>query len=273
MNDYLPKVKIVRGKKRGKIVAVFSGIHGNERAGVLAVKELMKEIKIDAGTLYLVIANPLALEKNKRFLEKNLNRRFLKGNKGRALEDKIARKLMKILDDCDALLDLHAFSDPKGKPFAICGTGDSKLASIFDVDLISYGWNDLEPGATDGYMENLKKPAVCLECGPIPKAEEYKDFAKRQVLKFLTHFGLKDGRKPEAKIKKIIRVFRVFKAETNNFTFSKEYRNFEMLPAGRVFATDGEKKIRARKNECIIFPRKNQAIGAEACLLGKIVKK
>ncbi|MCE9585512.1 succinylglutamate desuccinylase/aspartoacylase family protein [Candidatus Nomurabacteria bacterium] len=269
-----PYVKTIKGKEKGPVLAVFSGIHGNEKVGVLAVKEIIKEIKIKKGIIYFVVANPLAVKKNVRMLDKNLNRCFLKDNKEKNKEDIIARVLMKILDKSNALLDLHAFNDPKGNPFIICGKKNLNIASIFDVNIISYGWNKIEPGATDGYMENQNKIGICLECGPVSKPEEYKEFAKKQIYKFIDYFNLMDFHVSNKKRtnKKIVQVTKVLKAKTNNFNFMKDYKNFELLPDNAVFAIDGIKKIKSKKNECIIFPRKNQKIGAEACIVGKFVK-
>ena len=113
-------VFIKKGKKPGKTVAIFGGIHGNEKVGVKMIDILRKNLQVEAGTVYLVYGNPEAIKQNKRFIKKNLNRCFKKDNQGKTVEDKRARELMKILDKCDALLDLHSFTNPEGERFVVC---------------------------------------------------------------------------------------------------------------------------------------------------------
>ncbi len=71
----------------GKIIAIFCGVHGNERAGIIAAEKALQELVITAGTVYFVFANPRAIEIGKRFVEKNLNRCFYHGQSGDANRD------------------------------------------------------------------------------------------------------------------------------------------------------------------------------------------
>ena len=41
----------------GPKIAIFSGVHGNETAGIEAVKKALKEIEIKKGVVYFVFAN------------------------------------------------------------------------------------------------------------------------------------------------------------------------------------------------------------------------
>lgn len=66
------------GDKEGKTLAVFAGIHGNEKAGVRALNNLLPKIKIDSGTVYFVYANPPAIEKDARYVIKILSAFFEK---------------------------------------------------------------------------------------------------------------------------------------------------------------------------------------------------
>ena len=68
----------ITGAEPGPTVAIFAGVHGNERAGVYALEALIPRLTITRGTLYLVFANPAAIEANVRMVNKNLNRCFLR---------------------------------------------------------------------------------------------------------------------------------------------------------------------------------------------------
>jgi len=66
------------GKKSGAIVVIIGAVHGNEKIGVQVIESLKKTLNLKeiSGELYLIIANPRALEQNKRFIDTDLNRLF-----------------------------------------------------------------------------------------------------------------------------------------------------------------------------------------------------
>src|SRR6185369_17926132 len=115
-----PEVIELSSGKPGPSLAILAGVHGNELAGVYALQELLPTLKPTRGKVYVAFANPPAIEANTRMLNKNLNRCFVADNHGTTPEDERARELMKMLDKCDALLDLHMFYDDDGVPFVIC---------------------------------------------------------------------------------------------------------------------------------------------------------
>jgi len=80
--------KIV-GKQKGPIVVYFAGIHGNETAGVFALKNVFNIIntKQVKGTVYGVLGNLKALEKHQRYIDQDLNRLWLDVNL-KALKEK-----------------------------------------------------------------------------------------------------------------------------------------------------------------------------------------
>ncbi|PIP24474.1 MAG: hypothetical protein CO140_04025 [Candidatus Moranbacteria bacterium CG_4_9_14_3_um_filter_40_7] len=260
------------GGKPGKTVAVFCGVHGNEKAGVYAVTNVLKNVKIKKGVVYFVYANPEAIKRNIRMIKKNLNRCFLKDNKGKTPEDKRARKLMKILDKCDGLLDLHASNVEKATPFVICEKQSYALAKIFDVGIVSSGWDRIEPGATDGYM-NKKKGALSLgiECGYAGESEKNMQLAKKSIFQFLQFFGLMDKRVDfNKREQKNINVTKAIKKNTDNFYFTKKWKDFDLLKKGEIIAYDSRKKHIAGKNECIIFANASKKKGQEAFIIGKV---
>lgn len=254
----------ISGSKPGATVAVFAGVHGNEKAGVMALEQAVKEIKIEAGTAYFVFANPPAIAANTRMIKKNLNRLFLAGNKGRSWEDRRAQELMKLLDSCDALLDLHGYNSPEDTPFAITDGPGLEVARIFDVDKIVVGIDPIVPGGTDGYMLKAGKIGICLECGSNSRPEQYVDLAEKSVYQFLKYHGLIESKVPSSQKKQqVFKVVSMVKKQTADFAFDKPYANFDALTPGRVFATDGPTKYIAKKNQSIIFPRPDTKIGQD----------
>lgn len=257
------------GQTKGKTVAIFGGIHGDERVGVEVIDKLRSELEIDAGTVYLAYGNLQAIKKGARCGEKNLNRCFVRDNKGTLYEEIRAQELMNILDICDGLLDLHSFANPRGDAFAICEENAFDIVKQFDIPVISSGWSKLDAGATDAYMHNQNKVGICLECGPHHKLAESLQRANMAVDVFLKHFGCIDRSvTSDGNVKRHICVQNTIVRETGDFLFDREYKNFDLLEEEKVFATDGNKKHIAKKGDCIILPTPQEPIGGEICLIG-----
>lgn len=259
----------ITSNQPGPTVAIFAGVHGNETAGVFALQKLLPNLAVTRGTLYVAFANPPAIEANVRMIEKNLNRCFYEGNDGDSYEDERARELMKILDECDALLDLHMFYDPTSKPFVICEDNALDLAKKFDVGIISTNWTKVEPGGTDGYMYLQNKIGICVECGPIEKAAEYTDFSIKTIYQFLKYFEMTD--KPVAysdSAKRLIRADHAVHKNSENFVLEPGLFDFQKLEAGQVIAKDDETIYSGKENECIIFPHYKARVGEEAYIIG-----
>lgn len=262
---------IKKGKKSGKKLAIFCGTHGNELTGIKAVKETLKEIKIEKGEIFFIFVNPPAIKKQIRQINKNLNRCFIKNNKGQYYEDKRAKKLMKILDKCDALLDLHASPGKQSTPFAICEKNAFKIVGKMNINIISYNWDKIEPGAADSYMNQQHKIGICLECGSIYETSKNIKLTKTYIYQFLQHFqAIKTNIRPNQQKKTLIKAKKVIIKKSSDFKFSKNYKDFEKLTPGKTFARDKNKIYKAKKNECIIFPNPQAELNTEACIIGEL---
>lgn len=264
-----PDIIEINGTLPGPTVAIFAGVHGNEMAGVMALNAILPTLTITKGKLMIAYANPPAIEAGVRMVNKNLNRCFYKGNSGTSPEDVRARELMAVLDQCDALLDLHMFYDDNGEPFVICEENALELASTFDVGIISTNWTEVEPGATDGYMYQNGKIGVCIECGPLSKPEEYEQFAINTIYQFLYFFGM-----TEIKVQASLKQKRIIKAESvvynkdESFSLKPGFKNFQKLSEGSEIAKSYDSKYIAKKDQCIIFPHYGARIGEEAYIIG-----
>jgi len=256
-----------KGKLAGPTVAIFAGVHGNEKVGVMALENALAELEIERGTVHFVIANPEALQKNVRFVEVNLNRRFLEDNAGTALEDGLARDLMKLLDTCDGLLDLHACNEPEIEPFVICEEFSLDFARAFDVKTISMGWKDFEAGSTDAYIDRQGKIGIGLECGSVSQPERYLEFTKEAIKVFLGKFGCITHETKSRTSQKLIKIVGAIPMPEAGITFTKDYKTFDPIKKGEVFATWAEQDYVFPEDGLIIFPRPQASLGAEACLM------
>ncbi len=253
----------------GKTVAIFGGVHGNERVGVEAVRWAVATIEPECGTIYFVEANPAAIGQDVRFVGKNLNRCFVAGNPGTTGEEMRARELMGILDECDALLDIHSSNSKDATPFVICEADGMVLAATLDFPIVTTGWDRVEPGAADGYMFQCGKPGVCIECGSVFTIGDNLVRAQDSIRQFLEHFGISSEGTPQIqRTQRHIQVYFAALRQSEQLVM-KEFADFEPLVSGEVFARDGQTEYVAKEGDCIIFARPNAAIGAEAFILGK----
>ncbi len=258
----------LKGESAGKTVAIFAGVHGNERVGVRALGKVAKKLSVKKGTVYLVYANPLAISKKKRLVNKNLNRLFYKGNRGTAYEDKRARILMKLLDECDALLDIHSYNSVTGNQFAICEKNTLRVVGNMNFPIVVSNFSNMGHG-TDGYMFKKGKIGLCIECGTSNSATKFLPVAEKSIYQFLQYFGCIDDVVKKDDVKQLyLKANRMIFKKTSAFRFVRNFKDFEKLPYGKIFATDGKDiSYRAGKSEHIMFPRPQVKIGGEVCII------
>lgn len=107
-------VTIIKGKEKGPIFSIVAGIHGYEYPPIIAVQELLNDIKPELlkGTLIIIpIANVEAFQKRTPFLnpldQKNLNNAF-PGSPNGTPTDQIAHLItQEVISNSDIFLDIH----------------------------------------------------------------------------------------------------------------------------------------------------------------------
>lgn len=271
-----PKVVSISGQEPGKRVAIFCGIHGDEKAGIMTVNYLEKNLKPLQGEVILVYANPPAIANNVRYVNQNLNRVFLREKDREGYEDVIATELMDILDTCDALLDLHSYNERLGEstPFLICESDCFELVSKMDFKIIASGFDKIEKGSTDGYMFKNGKIGICAELGAIENPDEFVELGIKTAYQFLQYFDIVDKEYPyDSTEQSFIQADFIYKRQTANFTFSKKLMTFDKVTRGEIIAVDGNKELTAPYDGRILFPQPDYPIGVEAYLLARDLNK
>lgn len=266
------KIVQIKGKAEGPKSMILTGVHGNETPGIEMFKEILPNLEIERGVLLIGYGNPRAIEANKRYTQANLNRMFMDDN-SLLKEDKDsyeyarAQFLKPYLDKADALLDIHATSIPESRSFAICEPNAKDLVKFLPIDLVVSGFDEVEPGATDYYMNKNGKIGICLESGYLgdPKSIQV---AKESLFAFLKACGhLTNDLSPQEQSH--IRMYQKYFTKTDNFTLSKQFSNFEMIEKGQLIGIDGKEKIKAPKESLIVFAHDCNKVGSEAFLLGE----
>lgn len=269
MNDRVIEIK---SREPGNTSIILCGVHGDEKCGVYAIKELLPTLKIDRGSLLIGFGNPRAILKNVRFTEKNLNRMFVNPSTLRradknSYEYKRASVLKIYLNKADALLDIHSSFTPGARPFIIAEKNASKIVKCLPFNLVISGFDDVEPGGTDYYMNKIGKVGICVECGYLGDRVAT-DVAKRSIHAFLAARGHIEG-KPRFYQKRYRKMYKKYFAKTDRFRLAKPFKDFAVLKRGQIIGFDGSRAVRASKDSFILFARDTDRINNEAFLLGQ----
>ena len=105
--DYELHVFKTYGTEKGKTLMIIGGIQGDEPGGYLAA-DLYADIDLKKGNLIVVPrANFLSIIRNKRVINRDMNRRFSKKDVKKYYEDKVVKILEKLIAQSDYLLNLH----------------------------------------------------------------------------------------------------------------------------------------------------------------------
>ncbi len=261
------------GERDGPTSIILAGVHGDEKYGVEALKKTLSTLKIDAGRVFWGYGNPMALEAHQRFINADLNRMFkseeeLSDDIKKGYEYKRAQFLKAYFKQADALLDIHTSRTPNSKPFAICEDNAREIVSRLPVELVVSGFDKVEPGGTDYYMNSIGKIGICIECGfgDDPVSAQVAEENIQAFLKALGH--IKNDLNPREQ--SMMRVYELYLTKTNNFVLSKQFEDFEEVLEGQLIGMDGDKEVLAQGKAVILFARNRERVGAEAFLLGKI---
>lgn len=175
---------------------LVTAVHGNE---------IMPTLALASQGIAQVVANPRALARGLRYLEKDLNASF--GTEGDSHEEKRARELMMTLDKKKLVVDFHTFSC-ESEPFVIIvDPAMLPLASSLGIKRVVYMKHNIKAGHA---LINYHK-GVSVEVG---EHGDHKSFATTlKIVRKLEKDGMKPGK---------VRVYEVF----GRIEKQGEYTNF-----------------------------------------------
>jgi len=269
--------------KSGEKVCILAGVHGNEMGGIEALKLIIQKfedriIKLKKGKIVFVLANPKAIEKNVRFIEENLNRCFVENKlKTNSYEEKLSFDLKNIFESCDICLDLHSSFVKDSKPFIICEENAFDLVQSFPMEIICSGFDLIQPGGTDYYMNRIGKIGLCVECGFL-EDEESINLAENIMLSLLrnldmisngfVNYNLKIDKKKYYQVRELY-------CTNDEFRLLKEFKDFEAVCKNQSIGTDGKNQIKSNYDGFILFARDvlRDSLDREAFLLGQENKR
>ncbi|WP_298237269.1 succinylglutamate desuccinylase/aspartoacylase family protein [uncultured Algibacter sp.] len=174
-------IKEIHGEEKGPTLVFFGGIHGNEKAGVIALQEVLKNIKPDElnGSIYAISGNLKALEKNQRYINQDLNRLWTRDNintiKNKNTLNNEEKELLKLLYFLERILkiksgpfyffDLHTTSS-KTLPFITINDAliNRKFSKLFPVPIV-LGIEEYLNGPLLSYINTLGYLSLGFESG------------------------------------------------------------------------------------------------------------
>jgi len=288
LNRIIGKIK---GHNTGPTMVFFGGVHGNETAGVFALKEVFSKLNPEhiSGTLYAITGNKEALKQNKRYLNNDLNRLWFKERiisiQNKTVLNHEEKELLELytlihnIIDTESgpfyFIDFHTTSS-KTIPFITINDAliNRKFSSLFPVPLV-LGIEEYLEGPLLSYVNQLGYVSLGFESGQhdekdavinskafIYLALVYANAMDAEtVIGFQIHFRqLQEQSYNIQDAFEVIYLHRVKKED--NFKMVDGYRSFEKIKKGTVLATDGEGNI-LNKYKGRIFMPLYQKIGAE----------
>ncbi|RDY58669.1 succinylglutamate desuccinylase/aspartoacylase family protein [Flagellimonas nanhaiensis] len=273
-----------QGEKEGPTLVFFAGIHGNEPAGVFALKHVMQELKINEaaihGEVYAIAGNLGALEKRVRFQEQDLNRIWFPekiesmGSKEvPGVEEKelleLYNTLKQILKDGRPpfyFIDLHTTSSDTS-PFIVLNDSllNRKYASNYPLPTI-LGIEEYLEGALLSFINELGYVSLGYESG---RHDDIK--AIKNSMDFIRYTLAITSAVPSSKNEKIVLRNKVLKSSEvsdkfyeiyyqhditvgNQFKMLPGFINFQEIPKGIEIAMSNGEILTTESKRQIFMP-------------------
>ncbi len=265
-------VVTITGGEPGASAAIIVGVHGDETCGHEALKEIWGKLDITHGKVTFLIGNPKAIERGVRMIDTNLNRMFkpdaeLTDEEKSSYEYGRSREMMAYLDKADILLDIHSFRAGQDFSFVIAEPSVNDIAQAFPFPMISRGWDKVEPGSTEYYLNKQGKRGLCIECG-LNGSKEALERAKQAIFIFLTKTGNIEAMEMPPETPKETNEVKYTYITKAGFVPVKDFANFESISQGDIIGHDEGEQIVARQDGFILFCQARNMPGVEAFLVG-----
>ena len=287
MNEALnEEVSRIIGKyssgKKGPLLFVTGGIHGNEPSGVIALKKVFSELeKIKPeinGTIVGVAGNKAALNKNQRYINEDLNRTWTEENIKSGVNDTHERKEMfEIIEVLENLgdedftkryfLDCHTTSSASLPYISVQEVNDNDdWAHRFPTYIIR-GFSDIITGDIDHYLSRTGLTGFVFEAGQHTDERSVenhegmiwlclKEALDLDLSKISTYpecverFSKKNA--PPQKTFEIL--YRHGLEDSDVFEMQPGYENFQKIEKGELLAKQNGKEVLSEWDAYIFMP-------------------
>ncbi len=288
------------GNKPGPNLVFFGGIHGNEHAGIHALRQVigdLKKLKPNfKGNLYAIAGNLRAIENKKRYIGKDLNRIWFpttlipKDERAKVPEYRekidILDKLIEILANGQPtfLFDLHTTSSHSMPFISISDTQKNrKIIGNLPINLV-LGLEELLDGPMFSFFSELGLPAILFEAGQHDAISSYENhvafiWMMMKELKCLRQKRIPNYSRYVETLKKSSPgghktfeiKFRYLIGDDEQFKMKDGFVNFQKVDKGEVIAHNNGGKIRSNRAGFIFMPL-YQSQGCDGFFIVKQIK-
>lgn len=218
---------------------ILGGIHGDEPVGKTAIEQAISKFKHTKPVEY-IIANEKALEKNRRYIDEDLNRAFPGEQKALSHESQLAWKIYNHVNvGKTPVLALHS-TRSTSEPFILSNSRTEFFEKIALTLPVRKAVINKEISGTIASYDKV----IGVECGEQQsKASHY--FGIRVIGYFLAAFGAIDLFTTKTPVDLFIAKGKTVK-ETQNDIFTK--KNFEKIEKGEAYGIQEGRPLTAEEN-------------------------
>ncbi|MCK0160808.1 succinylglutamate desuccinylase/aspartoacylase family protein [Allomuricauda sp. F6463D] len=275
----------IQGSQGGPTIVFFGGVHGNETAGVFALKEVVEEIRNKNisvnGEVYAISGNLGALGSKQRFQHEDLNRIWLQDRIERVISTKeiqhdeedelgqLFRLLQNILDTGTPpfyFMDLHTTSS-ETSPFMVLNDSllNRKFASNYPLPII-LGIEEYLKGALLSYINDLGYVSLGFESGQHDDSRAVENCLKFIRYSLVLTQSVNIPEIEQQQIKDAIsnlsstphRFYEIYHQHdidhNSNFKMYPGFINFQVVPKGKNIALVDGVQLKTTKKRQIFMP-------------------
>lgn len=272
MTNQYEEILKIDGPRKGPIVSILAGVHGDEQPGIIAMKKIAPQLRLKKGTVYMIYGNPKAILLSQRETDQNLNRMFrdnIPKEIRNSYEYNRAQLIKKYLDKSDICLDLHASTSDRTEVFGITEEKGLDLAKWLPIEKILLNIDQFHPGSTDGYMNNIGKIGICIECGNKRNAEA-STIAELSINNLLSRLSMIENQSQTTENKlKLYLSTDIYLNISDSFRLDKNFADFEDIPPNSIIGEDNRQKVTFSEEFSILFARNANRKGEECFLRTK----
>lgn len=268
--------------QKGPLLFVTAGIHGNEPSGIKALEEVFKQLeKIKPqikGCIVGVSGNQKALNRNKRFIDEDLNRVWTEENvEQKKSETHEQKEMWEIID----VLNQFPKEDFTKRYFLDCHTTSSSSLPYVSVQVVNdndswahnfptyivRGFSDIITGDIDHYLSRTGMTGFVFEAG------QHEDKASTENHEGVIWLALKEAcgldlekietypecvnnfaEKNAPKQKTFELKYRHGLKDSDTFEMEPGYKNFQEIEKGELLAKQNGEPVKSEWNARIFMP-------------------
>jgi succinylglutamate desuccinylase len=268
--------------EKGPLLFITAGVHGNEPSGVKALEKVFAELEETKptikGTIVGVAGNKLALEKDQRFIEEDLNRTWkeesIKNDKKNTHEQREMHEIIEVLQSFPEsdftkryFLDCHTTSSASLPYVSVQVVNDNdKWAHRFPTYIVR-GFSDIVYGAIDHYLSRTGLTGFTFEAGQhtdktsVENQEGMIWLALKEACGLeldkiscypdcVDNFAKKNA--PDQKTFEIIHRYGL--EDDDEFKMEPGYKNFQKIEKGELLAVKNGEEIKSEWDAYIFMP-------------------